>query len=102
MNDRKNSIAFDWVAFFVNTAPFLLAAIIGLGMFRSNPGVLLLFFASPLIMLATLIPIALCFRPGLGVRQRIITFVLDLIAFVFFGVVSWGFFMLWRIGPLRH
>jgi hypothetical protein len=28
--------------------------------------------------------------------------VLDLIAFVFFGVVSWGFFMLWRIGPLRH
>ena len=102
MNDRKNSIAFDWGAFFVNTAPFFLAAIIGLGMFRSNSGALLLGLVSPLLMLATLIPIAWCFRPSLGVRQRIITFVLDLMAFVFFGVVSWGFFMLWRMGPLRH
>jgi len=102
MNDGQYRIAFDWGAFVVNTAPFLLAAIIGMGMFRSNPGALLLGLASPLLMLATLIPIALCFRPGLGVRQRIITFVLDLVAFNFFGVVSWGFFMLWRIGPLRH
>lgn len=102
MNDRQNSTAFDWGAFFFNTAPFFLAGVIGLGMFRSNPGALLLGLASPLLMLATLIPIAFCFRPGLGVHQRIITFMLDLIAFIFFGVVSWGFFMLWRMGPLRH
>jgi hypothetical protein len=102
MNDRQNSTALDWGAFFLNTAPFFLAGVIGLGMFRSKPGALLLGLASPLLMLATLIPIAFCFRPGLGVRQRIITCMLDLIAFIFFGVVSWGFFMLWRMGPLRH
>jgi hypothetical protein len=53
-------------------------------------------------LLATLIPIMLCLRSGLPVRQRVITFVLDLLAFSFFGVVSWGFFMLWRMGPLKH
>ena len=102
MNEVKQTQRFDRGAFYVNTAPFMLALIIALGMFRSYPAAVIIALACPLLMLATLIPIALCLRPGLPRRQRVITFVLDLVALGFFGTVSWAAFMLWRIGPLQH
>jgi hypothetical protein len=88
MNEARQIQRFDWGAFYVNTSPFMLALIVALGMFRSNPAAVITALACPLLMLATLIPMALCLRRGLPRRQRVITFVLDLLAFGFFGTVS--------------
>ena len=101
MNEMKQK-TFDWGAFVVNASPFFLALIIVLGLFRSSPGAVIIALVCPLLMLATLIPIVFCLRRGLAPWQRVITIVLDVVAFGFYGFVSWGVFMTWRIGPLTH
>jgi hypothetical protein len=102
MKETKSDRPFDWGVFFVNTSPFLLALIIALGVFRSVSGAFAIGFVCPLFMLATLIPIVFCLRPGLPTGQRVITIFLDVVALGFFGFMSWSLFMLWRVGPLTH
>ncbi len=102
MEEMKSDRPFDWGVFFVNTSPFLLALIIAMGVFRSVSGAFVIAFACPLFMLATLIPIVLCLRPGLATGQRVITVLLDIVALGFFGFMSWSLLMLWRAGPLTH
>ncbi len=102
MKELKQAQRFNWGAFYVNTSPFMLALIIALGLFRSNPAAVIIALACPLLMLATFIPLALCFRRGLPRSQRVITFALDLLACGFFATVSWAAFRILKLGPLQH
>ena len=102
MNEVKQQSSFDWGLFWMNNAPFILAVIFASNLlfhFAIGPYVL---FAAPLLMLATVIPILFCLRRGLCPTQRVLTVVLNIVALGFYGYMTWGLVMLWKIGPLKH
>jgi len=58
--------------------------------------------AIPVLFLCTLVVIAVCLLPGSSATQRNLTIFLNTLALAFYGFVSRGLLMLWKMRPLKH
>ena len=102
MIEPKQPVPFHWGKFFLYTSPASLAMVLA-GILLSRVAIgLYVVLATPILLLATLAVMAACLRPGSTSTQRNLALFLNALALGFYGFVSWGLFMLWRIGPLKH